>query len=232
MPNPASTVDPQAGLRLAVGEHLIPLFRLNGYDSNVARYMAHAALDAYYPEIRADFVNAARTIAFSMAAIALLGKAVSSPDLTMAEQMQAYTRASALNRSADDSERSMMQRRKYHQANPQPEPRPLPNLPRQPEPVANRQPEPKPEPELGPRTRAEIDAQVAEVMQEYRDHCASLAAAKAAAGPAPVPPAAATATAIRDTGPPGKPQLKDSLLRGSTLHAAAGSNGVAQPGSG
>ena len=162
----------------------------------------------------------------------------------MAEQMQAYTRASALNRSADDSERSMMQRRKYHQANPQPEPPPLPNMRRQPGPAADRKPEPaedrqpepvadrqpgpgvnrQPEPKLDPGVTAEIDAQVAEA------HCASLAAAKAAAGSAPVPPAAANVAVSRDTGPPGNPQFKDSLLRGSTLAGGAAGTGVPRPG--
>jgi hypothetical protein len=36
----------------------------------------------------------------------------------MAEQMRAFGRANALNRSADQSERTMMQRRRYEQANP------------------------------------------------------------------------------------------------------------------
>jgi hypothetical protein len=229
--------DPQLGLRLAAAEHLIPLFRIGDFDRSAAFYMAHAALDAYYPESRADYVNAARTIAFSMAAIALLGKAVSSPDLTPAEQMGAYARASALNRSADDSERSMMQRRKYHLANPQPEPPRQPNL--RPRPAAKPAAEPEPEPEPDPETMTEIDARVAEVMQEYRTYRASRPVAPAAhatnaarAAHATNAAAAPGAASAIGKGPPATTLVRDGLLPGGTPRRAAMPNAVAPPGSG
>lgn len=113
--DPATAIDPQAGLMLSVAEHIILLFQVSGIDVPTARRMAVSALYAYEPETRADFVNAARTIAFSMASLALLGRAVSG-DMPMTEQMRAYGRANGLNRSADQSERAMMQRRRYQLA--------------------------------------------------------------------------------------------------------------------
>ncbi len=111
-----------------------------------------------------------------MAALALLGKAVSSNDLSHPEQMRAYGRANALNRSADQSERAMMQRRRYLLDNPQPEP---PEIKSEPE-----------QPELDAAAEAEIEAQVAEAMQDYLAACGKPAAPKADA-PKDKPPAKA-----------------------------------------
>ena len=95
-------IDPKIGLILTAAEHLIPLFQSSAIDIPLARKMAFSAIEAYRPETRADFVNVARTIAFSMAALALLGQAASQ-DMTMPEKMRAFGRANALNRSADQS---------------------------------------------------------------------------------------------------------------------------------
>jgi hypothetical protein len=113
-------VDPKIGLMFSVADLLIPLFKTGSIDVKLARRMAVSAIEAYQPETRADYVNIARTIAFSMSALALLGKAAAA-DLTPAETMRTFSRATALNRSADQSERSMMQRRRYLNANPPPE---------------------------------------------------------------------------------------------------------------
>ena len=98
-----------------VADHLIPLFKTGSTDDPLARDIAIGAIDAYRPETRADYVNVARTIAFSMAAIALLGDAAAT-DMPMPEKMRLLGRAVALNRSADQSERTMIQRRRYQQA--------------------------------------------------------------------------------------------------------------------
>jgi hypothetical protein len=108
----------------AAAHHLLPLFRIGTIDDRLARQMAVSAIEAYHPETRADYVNVARIIAFSMTALALLGK-TASPDMALPEQMRAYARANALNRSADQSERTMMQRRRHQKANP---PAEQPNL--------------------------------------------------------------------------------------------------------
>jgi hypothetical protein len=116
-PNPAAPdraapdIDPRIGLMFTISDHLVPLFTTGSVDANLARRMAVSAIEAYEPESRADYVNVARTIAFSISALALLGQAA-APDVTMAEKMRAYGRANALNRSADQSERTMMQRRR------------------------------------------------------------------------------------------------------------------------
>jgi hypothetical protein len=104
----------------SVADQLIPLFANAFIDVGLARRMAVSAIQAYQPVTRADYVNVARTIAFSMSALALLGSAAAQ-DMTMPEKMRAYGRANALSRSADQSERTMMQRRSYQQANPRAE---------------------------------------------------------------------------------------------------------------
>jgi hypothetical protein len=100
---------------LTIAGLLIPLFATGTDDTPMARRTAAGAIEAYRPETQADYVNAARTIAFSMAALSLLGKSA-SPEVTMPEQMRMFARAIALNRSADQSERTMMQRRRQQQA--------------------------------------------------------------------------------------------------------------------
>jgi hypothetical protein len=143
--------DPMLGLLYAAAYHLMPLFKIGTIDDDLARQMAVSAIEAYQPETRADYLNVARTIACSMTALALLGK-TASPDMPLPEQMRAYGRANALNRSADQSERTMMQRRRYQKANPPVE---------QPEllPAANA-------PEMA-IAEAEIGAAVADLMREY-----------------------------------------------------------------
>jgi hypothetical protein len=136
-------LDPKLGLYFAVADQLIPFFYKGTQDADLARAMARSAIQAYGPETRADFANIARTIAFSMAALALLGQAAEE-DMTMAEKMRAYGRANALNRSADQSERTMMQRRRYRHAHAEPEP-------------------PPPEPDID---EAEIEAAVAQAISQ------------------------------------------------------------------
>ncbi|HEY0425550.1 MAG TPA: hypothetical protein VGC82_19690 [Rhodopila sp.] len=110
-----SPIDLDTGLMLTVADLLIPLFATGTDDTPMARRTAAGAIEAYRPETQADYVNAARTIAFSMAALSLLGKSA-SPEMTTQEQMRTFARAIALNRSADQSERTMMQRRRQQQA--------------------------------------------------------------------------------------------------------------------
>jgi hypothetical protein len=184
--------------------------------------MAASAIEAYAPETRADYVNVARTLAFSMSALALLGQAA-APDLTMAEKMRAFARANALNRSADQSERTMMQRRRYQQANPHPE-------------HSTQPPAPGSDPD-----EAEAEAAIAAAMQIY---AASIAAEPEAAAPEPppatapqtsTPPAAAVSlappataeSAIRYAAPaPDTTQIrgaphKDELPRHGAMHRMA-----------
>ena len=144
-------VDPRIGLMFTSAEHLIPLFKTDAVDTPLAREMAASAIEAYQPESRADFVNVARTIAFSMAALALLGSAASE-DMPLAAKMRAFGRANALNRSADQSERTMMQRRRYQQAGASVD-RPNPQ-------AAAAAPDPD-------MDDAEMQARIADVMKEY-----------------------------------------------------------------
>ena len=149
MSNPTlPPINPRLGLMFAAAHHLLPLFRIGTIDDRLARQMAVSAIEAYEPQTRADYVNAARIIAFSMTALALLGK-TTNPDMPMPEQMRAYGRANALNRSADQSERTMMQRRRHQKANPPAE-----------------QPAEADAPEMA-LAEAEIDAAVADLMREY-----------------------------------------------------------------
>ncbi len=205
--------DPQIGLMVAAAEHLIPLFETESIDGPLARRMAISALYAYNPETRADFVNAARIIAFSLAALALLGK-TASPDMTMPEKMRAFSRANALNRSADQSERTMMQRRRHDNSNPQAD---------QPDPYAN-SPDAK-------NDDAQMKSAIATLMQEYQTACALSASNTATPEAAPAPketaaPQSSTATpasAIRTdvpmprTGQPA-PSYKAGLLAQTAMH--------------
>jgi hypothetical protein len=103
---------------LITAEQLMPLFEVCATDDDAAHSMALSAIAGYAPESRADYVNIARTIAFSMAALTLLGHATADVTMMPPEKMRAYGRANALNISADQSERTMMRRRKYHHAHP------------------------------------------------------------------------------------------------------------------
>jgi hypothetical protein len=113
--HPKSQCDPREGLWFALADQLIPFFYPGTKDPDMALSMAKSAIQAYQPETRADLANIARTIAFSMAALSLLGQAAEEP-MTMPEKMRVYARAVSLNRSADQSERTMMQQRRYRHA--------------------------------------------------------------------------------------------------------------------
>lgn len=233
-------IDPKTGLMFTVASHLVPLFKTGPGGAHLARQMAISAIEAYHPETRADFVNLARTIAFSMAALVLLGRAVAG-DMTIPEQMRAFGRANALNRSADQSERTMMQRRRYQQANPMAE---------QPKP-------PVPVPDTGTEADdAEMQEAVAGIMKEFR---ATIGPTNTEAvppevfpAPAPTPPKAVTprpshivgliqsqvaapATAIHDTGPkPNAGQLRTApyrteLLRNSAMQTVVGASVAQHP---
>jgi hypothetical protein len=226
-------IDPKIGLILTAAEHLIPLFQSSAIDIILARKMAFGAIEAYRPETRADFVNVARTIAFSMAALALLGQAASQ-DMTMPKKMRAFGRANALNRSADQSERTMMQRRRYQQANPTTAQPDLTSAPPAPDEITG---------------DAQMQAEIAEAMKEYLAACTQ-ANAKAAVSetmqkPAPaasktVPPhlprvampVAPAVTAIgyggpkSDNGQPGRTPFKEGLLQHSAMRRVAAENGA------
>jgi hypothetical protein len=219
---PLPPIDPEIGLMFCAANHLIPLFKADSIDDTLARRMAVSALYAYQPETRADFVNVARTIAFSMAALALLGQAASL-DMTMPEKMRTFGRANALNRSADQSERTMMQRRRQQKASPQTE-----------------QPQQAPEPDIQ-MTDAEMDVAIAGVMQDYLATCPKPAkeAAAAKASPAPVAPApplsAAPPSAIHysvtmpKAGHLGATPFKEALLRQSAMPREVGQSGGQHP---
>ena len=129
----------------------------------------------------------------------------------MSEKMRVVGRANALNRSADQSERTMMQRRRYQRANP---------LADQPEDMSD-QPSLPPEPD-----EAKMNAAIEEAMREYR-------AATSAPKPAPVPTSAQpepltpqpqpVAAPIQYSGPmldvaqPRTASHKDTLLRHSAI---------------
>ena len=226
---PLPPIDPQIGLMVSAAEHLIPLFECPAIDRPLARRMAASALYAYNPETHADFVSAARIIAFSMAALALLGK-TASPNMTMPEQMRAFGRANALNRSADQSERTMMQRRRYDKANPQAE-----------------QPARESEPPDTQLDDADVQASIASVMQEYLAARQPSATETTAPKPTPKPtPEPATAkpqpqpepttppSAIRTSVPMSQAAqpattLKEALLRQSAMQRVGGQSGAQHP---
>jgi hypothetical protein len=215
--------DPKIGLMFITASRLIPFFQTSSIDIALAHKIAISAIAAYMPEDRADYINIARTIAFSTAALALLGKAIAS-DMPLPEQMRAYGRANALNRSADQSERTMMLRRSYQKANPMDE------LPAWMNPGVQ-----MPEPEK-PIDTTEIDAVVAEAVKAME---AQFTTPKAAAIPpepatqnaaiSPLqPPAASPDTGIRYNAPmPGtgqsqKAPYKAALLQNSAMPPVAG----------
>ncbi len=207
---PRLRLSPEQGLMAAAAIHIAPIFQGCAVNLTHAREMAISAIDAYEPESRADCVNAARTIAFSMAALSLLASAASQ-DMKMSEKMRAFGRANALNRSADQSERTMMQRRRYQRAHP---------LAAQPE-DAPAQPSLPPEPD-----EATMNAAIEEAMRAYR---AAVSAAEAKPAPTSAQPEPSTpqpqpvAAPIQYSGPRldvGQPRTashKDTLLRHSAL---------------
>jgi hypothetical protein len=195
----------------AIADQLIPFFLKGTGDYDMARAMARSAIEAYGPQTRADFANIARTIAFSMAALSLLGQAAEE-DMTMAKKMGAYGRANALNRSADQSERTMMLRRRLRTANAEPQAPP-------PEP-------PPPEPDI---EDAEIQAAVAQAVAQAIN-LGKIEATHAATSPNPEatsPPIIRYDAPRPDTVRP--PSHKDQLLHHTAIHRLAEQTARAHP---
>jgi hypothetical protein len=196
-------LNPMLGLLYAVAHHLMPLFKIGTIDDDLAQQMAVSAIEAYHPETQADYVNVARTIACSITALALLGKTAAS-DMTLPEQMRAYGRANALNRSADQSERTMMQRRRHQNANPpieQPELVPEANVP-----------------EMA-LAEAEIGAAVADLMREYLSVSAATQV-EAATRVMPRPPVSPPLDPFPEPGQlhPMPHRQETGVMRGGTIH--------------
>ena len=108
-PSP-NTFDPRAGLMLRIAAELSTLFDRPTIDPGMSRKMVMSAISSYKPEGRADFINIARTVAFSTASINLLGDLAASR-ASVPEKMRIHSRAIALSRCADQSERTMLVRR-------------------------------------------------------------------------------------------------------------------------
>jgi hypothetical protein len=203
---------------LITAEQLMPLFEVCATDDDAAHSMALSAIAGYAPESRADYVNIARTIAFSMAALTLLGHATADVTMMPPEKMRAYGRANALNISADQSERTMMQRRKYHHAHPPAK------LPAWMDPCA----EPaKPEPPID-------DAGVAEAMREYINTTGKPKAPVSEPAAAPnhesvASPVQPRATAIHYNAPkPGTARSKKASLLQNCAMPCIAEQGIAQ----
>ena len=112
---PAGPYDPMFGLQEKIASLLTPIFHDADTDELFAYQVACRSLQAYEPETRADFVNAGRTIAFSLASLVVLKEAF-NPALQLEDKKRVAIHANALNRSADQAERSMMERRRYQRA--------------------------------------------------------------------------------------------------------------------
>jgi hypothetical protein len=200
-------IDPRMGLLLTVADHLIPLFNIGAIDAPLARRMALSAVYAYDPETPADFINVGRTIAFSMAALGLLGKAASA-DMTFPQQMRAFGRANALNRSADQSERTMMLRRRRQQAS---------LLAEQPdEGSASSAPDTQ-------TSDAEVQDAMAGIMEEYLAACPPPATDPEAPEltPEPAPVAAKTAPIAAKSATPQPPRAVSPIHPAATAPASA-----------
>jgi hypothetical protein len=203
--------NPDDGLLARIADQITPLFQTSTTDPAFARATALGALAAYYPESAADYVNIARILAFSMAALAALG--IAATDLPPAQKMRYFGRANALNRSADQTERMMTQRRRNHRANPPAEPDPHLIIPLADDPV--------------------IDAGIEEAMAAYRaamSHPAGQPAQTAAPETRPQPrPSSAETTlraAMQTPGP--KSHNKQTLLPHSAMTRIIGP-GPTQP---
>jgi hypothetical protein len=158
----------------------------------------------------------------------------------MPEQMRAYGRANALNRSADQSERTMMQRRRLQKANPLGE---RPNLiganPTTPNPTV---PDPATTPDPTETADAQIAAAVAGLMREYQSAAIATPSPAAASqapaqrpaavplhynGPRPVTPSSPQSV---QAGPPRTTSYKQELLQTSAMQRAPGQSGAPHPG--
>jgi hypothetical protein len=198
-----TTIDPQIGLKFVIAGHLIPFFQSGPVDTNLARQMAHSAVDAYNPQSRADYINIARTIAFSVAAVALLAQITAEP-MALPDQMKAYARANALNRSADQSERTMLRRRRDQQANP----------------TARQKPSEPQAPTAQPGDDAEIEAHIAEALKQFRAATTPPATDRPASRPA------ATSHPTPSHSPAAK--FRESLLRHSAIPGLIGQHPAGQ----
>jgi hypothetical protein len=188
--------DPTDPLLHHVVDKITNLFETNGTDSAFARKAALSAIAAYHPESRADIVSIARILAFSMASLVALGLAAGT-DLTPAQKMRYFGRANALNRSADQTERMMLQRRRNERANPPAEP------PAKLDPL----------PAAAPINHdAALEALVDEAMAAYRATTAQKQAPKSTPAPRPE-------TAIQAAAPSPRPATayRRSLLNGSAM---------------
>jgi hypothetical protein len=237
-------IDPNLGLRFAAARHLIPIFQGGPVDRDLAMRMAHSAVDAYNPQSRSDCVNAARTVAFSMAALALLSR-VAREQMPLPEELRAFGRATALNNSADQSERTMMLRRGTQKPKP-PASQPAKQAqPRPPEPPVRESRAPEthvpethvPETHV-PETHvdeAEIEAIVAEAMKDIRAG-ATAAPRPAAAGNQVQPTPANLEAAIRagvpvfDAAASRGASLKKDLLRNTAIERVGAQNAARRTG--
>ena len=239
-PHPTPTrqprVDPKIGLTFSMSHKLAALFTSTAVDAELAWEMAVSAIEAYRPESRADYVNVARTIAFSMSAMTLLGDA-NVKTLALSEKLRLFGRAIALDRSANQSERTMMQRQRLQRADPRPDH------------ATNFPPRPDPQEADLDLDDAAAEAAVAEAVEVCRAAINRETSAAPAtqtrpapntlAKPAPLPaqspaelPAAAQPSAIHYSDPTAsQPTLtrKQQLLRNTALHQAVDHATPAQP---
>jgi hypothetical protein len=147
-----------------------------------------------------------------MAALSLLGQGAEE-DMTTAELMRAYGRANALNRSADQSERTMMLRRRLRTANAEPQAPP-------PEP-------PPPEPDIDD---AEIQAAVAQAVAQALNLTNTGKTKPATPEPEAIRPAAIRYDSPKpDTTQPHIASHKDQLLHHTAIHRLAGQTAIRHP---
>jgi hypothetical protein len=212
MSEPLPPINPAIGLMFTAADLMIPIFiKAAMGDAALARQMALIAIEDYQPTTRADYVNLARTIAFSMASIALLGQAA-SPDMALPEKMRALGRANALNRSADQSERTMMQRHRFQHAKPGAKPADLGAAAHAAQAAA---------PQI---SDADLEASIAEAMKEYLASCTQPKGRDAAPETTPVVsrielPGATPIAAVHNRRP--EPSNKTHLLQSSAMQRGA-----------
>jgi hypothetical protein len=226
-------IDPTLGLRFAAARHLIPIFQGGPVDRDLAMRMAHSAVDAYNPQSRSDCVNAARTVAFSMAALALLSR-VAREQMPLPEELRAFGRATALNNSADQSERTMMLRRGTQKPKP-PASQPAKQAqPRPPEPPVRESRAPETHVPETHVDETEIEAIVAEAMKDIR--VGATAPRPAAAGNQVQPTPANLEAAIRagvpvfDAAASRGASLKKDLLRNTAIERVGAQNAARRTG--
>jgi len=199
IPSSQRRTDPKIGLTFTMTHKLAALFTSSAIDIHLAWQMAVSAIEAYRPETRADYVNVARTIAFSMSAITLLGDAAAK-NLTLPDKMRLFARANALDRSADQSERTMMQRQRHHRANPRADYATNFHPAREPEAPDATLAEAVPE-------AAVTEAAVAEAMAAWRAALNEISATAAPTAPAAQSPAEPRPLSVnRPAQPPAPPQ--------------------------